>query len=348
MATIQKRSGKKGTSYRALIRVAGVPPISATFKSRTRAKQWAGTTEAALREGRHLNTSEAKKTCVASLIDDHLETVLPLRNLSSARDQRRHLRYWKEQIGRFAVSRVGPDLIAREKYRLANKVGPATVNRSLASLSAVFRWAVRERKLLDRNPLRSVDKLPEPDGRKRFLSDDERGRLLEACLDSSEPRLYPLVVLALSTGARRGELLNLKWSDVDLEREIATFYYTKNQDTRSVPLSAVALDQLRSLGRVRRLDSDLVLANRQGKASYPKKAWERALKAAQIEDFRFHDLRHSAASYLAMSGATLAELAEILGHKTLAMVKRYSHLTEQHTSKVVARMNEQFIGNGAS
>ena len=84
-------------------------------------------------------------------------------------------------------------------------------------------------------------------------------------------------------------------------------------------------------------------ANPRGRAIFPRKPWEEALSAAEIEDFRFHDLRHSAASYLAMSGATLAEIAEVLGHKTLAMVKRYSHLTEQHTSKVVARMNERFL-----
>ena len=109
------------------------------------------------------------------------------------------------------------------------------------------------------------------------------------------------------------------------------------------PLAGPALDLLRELSRVRRIDTDLVFAGPDGRAIFPRKPWERALTAAQIDDFRFHDLRHTAASYLAMSGATLAEIAEVLGHKTLEMVKRYSHLTDQHTSKVVARMNEKYL-----
>jgi integrase len=100
---------------------------------------------------------------------------------------------------------------------------------------------------------------------------------------------------------------------------------------------------LQEAARVRRLDTDLVLADRKGKAVFPRAAWEAALKRAKIEDFRFHDLRHTAASYLAMSGATPSEIAAVLGHKTLAMVKRYAHLTEQHTSTVVARMNEEYL-----
>ena len=132
-----------------------------------------------------------------------------------------------------------------------------------------------------------------------------------------------------------------------MSRGTAVLHRPKNEERRSLPLTGLARDLLRERSRIRRLDTDLIFANPEGKATFPRKAWEEALRAAQIEDFRFHDLRHSAASYLAMSGATLAEIAEVLGHKTLQMVKRYSHLTEQHTSAVVARMNEKFIGNGA-
>ena len=150
--------------------------------------------------------------------------------------------------------------------------------------------------------------------------------------------------LALSTGARQGELLGLRWADVDLGRGQAVLHHTKNQERRALPLTGVALGLLKDQARVRRIDTDFVFAGRAGRPVFPRKAWVEALRAAQIEDFRFHDLRHSAASELAMTGATLAEIAEVLGHKTLAMVKRYSHLTEQHTSKVVARMNERIFG----
>lgn len=97
------------------------------------------------------------------------------------------------------------------------------------------------------------------------------------------------------------------------------------------------------MARVRRIDSDLVFCSARGSIRFPRRAWTEALERAEIDDFRFHDLRHTAASYLAMSGATLAEIAEILGHKTLGVVKRYAHLTDRHTSGVVARMNRRFL-----
>ena len=108
-------------------------------------------------------------------------------------------------------------------------------------------------------------------------------------------------------------------------------------------LAGPALAVLQELGKVRRIATDLVFAGRRGVAAFPQEAWDEARLAAKIEDFTFHDLRHTFASYLAMSGATLAELAEALGHKTLAMVKRYAHLSEAHTSGVVKRMTERFL-----
>ena len=131
-----------------------------------------------------------------------------------------------------------------------------------------------------------------------------------------------------------------------MQKGVAVLHETKNEERRAVPLAGPALGLLRDLSRVRRIDSDLVFAGPDGRAIFPRKPWERALAAAEIADFRFHDLRHSAASYLAMNGATLAEIAEVLGHKTLAMVKRYAHLTEAHTAKVVTRMNEAIFPNG--
>lgn len=192
--------------------------------------------------------------------------------------------------------------------------------------------------------MRRVRRLEEPRGRVRCLDDDERGRLVEACRQSEDRPLYPLVILALSTGARRGELLGFRWRDVDLARGVAVLHQTKNRERRALPLAGLAVEVLRELSRVRRVDTDLIFANGQGRVVLPRKSWGRALRAAEIEDFRFHDLRHCAASYLAMSGATLAEIAEVLGHKTLAKVKRYSHLTDQHTSRVVARMNDRLFG----
>ncbi len=352
MASVEQRKTTGGITYRVKIRLRGHPPQSATFRRKTDAKRWAQHTEAAIREGRHFQTAEAKRHTVAELIDRYEREVLSRKPLHKRRDQECHLRWWKEQIGSCLLADVTPPLLTECREELAAGItpygrprSPATVNRHLATLSHVFSVASREWEWVGDNPLRNVRKLKEPRGRVRFLSDEERSRLLATCRESQSDRLYPLVVLALATGARRGELLGLRWADIDWQRQTAVLHETKNRERRALPLAGLALDLLRERSRVRRLDTDLVFAGLSGKATFPRDAWEAALRAAQIDDFRWHDTRHCAASELAMSGATLAEIAEVLGHKTLQMVKRYSHLTEQHTSKVVARMNERIFGH---
>jgi len=191
-----------------------------------------------------------------------------------------------------------------------------------------------------------VSKLPEPAGRIRFLSDTERQDLLAACKHRSNEFLYPVVVLALSTGARKGEIMGLRWKDIDFDRSQATLTNTKNREIRILPLTGLAMELLRGLSRIRRIDTDLVFPHKEGaKPARISPAWKRALAESGIEDFRFHDLRHSAASYLAMNGATPSEIAAVLGHKTLQMVKRYAHLSEAHTHRVVERMNKEIFGD---
>jgi integrase len=164
--------------------------------------------------------------------------------------------------------------------------------------------------------------------------------LLHACQRSPNRFLYPVVLLALATGARKMELLQLTWSDVDLPRARIILQHTKGRERRALPLTGLALEAVQQLAKVRRIDTPLLFPRADGRGPVGlRAAWATALQDAAIEDFRFHDLRHSAASYLAMTGASVAEIAAILGHKTLAMVQRYAHLSEAHTATVVARMN---------
>jgi integrase len=146
---------------------------------------------------------------------------------------------------------------------------------------------------------------------------------------------------------RRGELFGLRWQNVNLTNGRIILEDTKNSETRVAIASGPALVELRELAKVRRIDSDLIFPSKRistGKPIVLERPFREALKAAEIEDFRWHDLRHSFASELAMSGATLAELAEAMGHKTLDMVKRYAHLTEGHISSVVERMTARVFG----
>ena len=162
-----------------------------------------------------------------------------------------------------------------------------------------------------------------------------------------------MVVLALSTGMRQGEIMSLTWDNVDLNQGRITLYETKNDEIRVVPLANKALDLLKEHSKVRNPETDLLFPGKpipkeDGGVFYKpidlRAPWLAALKKADIQDFRFHDLRHSAASYLAMNGASMAEIAEVLGHKTIQMVKRYAHLSEAHTAGVVASMNEKIFG----
>ena len=351
MAYIEARKNKEGkTRYRVQIKLKGYPAQSETFGRKTDAKQWAQDTESAIRDGRHFKTSEAKRHTVSEMIDRYIKSVLPTKG-NMRFNQASQLNWWKGKIGGYTLADISPALIAEYRDELLNgqtnrgkKRSPSTVNRYLAALSHCFTVTVREWGWMDDSPMRRVRKPTEPRGRVRFLSDDEREQLLIACKESDSQFLYPIVVLALSTGARRGEILNLKWDQVDLKRGVITLFETKNKEIRVLPLAGHALKLIKDLSKVRHINSNYVFPGSTAKEPINIRwTWEIALKRAKIENFRFHDLRHTAASYLAMNGATLAEIAEILGHKTLQMVKRYAHLTEQHTSKVVAKMNKQIF-----
>lgn len=377
MAVIEKRKTSEGKEqYRVKVRLKGFPPETATFARIADARRWAQQTEAAIREGRHFKTTEAKKHTLGELIDRYIRDVLPKKK-KSQKKQSAQLLWWKEHLGSYSLADVSPALIGEKRDELFNGMtyrgtqrSPATVVRYLSALSHAFSVGVKEWGWLEDSPMRKVSKLKEARGRVRFLDDHEKERLLQACKDSSNPALFPVVILALSTGMRYSEILNLTWVDVDLQRKRIILQETKNGERRSVPIAGQALDLLSQLEKRRRIDTQLLFpqpkcvnanseethsqpsfskseAERVQKAQKPvqlRSAWSAAIKKAQIFDFRFHDLRHCAASYLAMSGASLAEIADILGHKTLAMVKRYAHLSDSHKHSVVDRMNKNFLG----
>lgn len=343
MATIEKRKTTSGhIRYRAVIRKKGYPPQRQTFSRRTDATRWIKQTEAEIEQGVHLKSIEAKKHTLNELIGRYIEFYIA----DNRKDRKRipQLRWWQAQLGDYLLTEMTAPRISEMKQRLSKDKSNATVNRYLAALSHVFTMAVNEWEWMGENPMRRVKKLKEPRGRVRFLSDDEKETLLRACKESEVKELYPIVLLAISTGMRQGEILSLKWQDIDFEKRRCILHDTKNGERRAVPIVGAALRELKVWSKVRKINTELVFPGKNPKTPiFIRKPWILAVKAAEIEDFRFHDLRHTAASYLAMSGASLAEIAEILGHKTLSMVRRYAHLSEGHTSKVVERMSEKYL-----
>ena len=359
MAAIQKRVSKAGkVSYRVQVRIKGYPAEQATFERLTDAKRWAQQVEAAMREQRHFKTAVSKRHTVADMIDRYLGQVEQERP-KYFKNNKPMLEWWKGEIGTCVLSDLSKAVITEAIDKLSARqrtlkdgtikaISPARVNRYISSFSRVCSLAYRDWEWLPAHPMEKITRKAESKGRVRYLDDNERIALLDACKAARSSYLYLIVILALSTGARRGEIINLKWKDIDLDRRVIYLHDTKNKESRVLPLVSHALELMREHSKVRRIDSELVFPSKKDpkKPWGMQKAWELALRKSGVKDFRFHDLRHSAASYLAMNGATLAEIAEVLGHKTLQMVKRYAHLSEAHTSSVVASMNEKVFGDG--
>lgn len=357
MASIEKRKGRNGKeSYRVKIRIKGTESVTATFVTRTEAKKWITKTESAIRDGRHLKESVAKRHTFTELIDRYLAEVLPMKSHQMIANQQTQLVWFKKEIGEYPLSEVTPAIIAgcrdklltesRSAYIGGKALNPSSVGRYLAALSHVFKVAIDDWGWIEESPITKIKKpKPRETGRVRFLDDEERNRLLLACKNSGSPFLYLCIVLAISTGMRKAELMNLTWADVYLEQGFIILHKTKNGERRRVTLAGQALELLKEHAKNKSSDKELLFP-RSPNSNKPidlRSDFITATKKAVIENFRWHDLRHCTASYLAMNGASLAEIAEVLGHKSFTMVKRYAHLSHAHVSNVVASMNSKIF-----
>lgn len=328
MASITKYPrGKGGLSWRVRICVHGYGIICKSFPTKLEAQRWASFTEAAAR-GRTLAVS--REATLADLIDEYSPKAKKSTNAL--------LRHWRSALGSLRLRDVTPALIAKHRdlllgapthsfrQKTVKPRSPSTVLHYLAALSSAFRFGIRELHWCESNPVSNVSKPAPSRWRTRFLSDEERSNLLEKC--KYHPHLYAAVLLSVTTGIRAGELYRLTWKDIDENDRWAILPITKNGDARGVPLTHQALVALRALPKVeeRIFPSDLT------------KSWRGAMKRAALENFRWHDLRHSAASHMAKSGTNSVEIATLLGHRTLGMVRRYAHLTNHHTRMLVDRV----------
>jgi len=218
-----------------------------------------------------------------------------------------------------------------EKYerKRREEVSPATVNRELSGLRNMYNRAI-EWGIATKNPVKLVKFFHEDEGRLRFLEKEEIKRLYNVC----PGYLRSIVVLAVCTGMRKGEILSLKWPDVDFRRKIITILKTKGQKKREIPIG-VGISRL-LLKQRKHPDNPYVFCYEDGRriGSF-KRAFKTALKRAEIEDFTFHDLRHTFASYLVMSGVDLKTVQEIMGHSSFTTTLRYAHLARNHKRRAM-------------
>jgi integrase len=226
--------------------------------------------------------------------------------------------------------------VQRHIAKRLTEVRPASVNRELASLKRTYNVAIADG-LLETNPVRQVKLLQENNARVRYLTDVEEVRLRAEMRETH----WVVVALALNTGLRRGELFALRWDDVDCATNVLTILRTKSGRTRHVPMNAAVraiLGALESRGR-----SPYVLPSANGARprdahNFVGRVFAPALKGAGIEDFRWHDLRHTFASRLVMQGVDLRSVQEFLGHTDIKMILRYSHLSPAHLLAAVERL----------
>lgn len=336
MACIEKRVNDDGsTSYRVKVRLKGNAPESATFTRLTDAREWVKKTEADMKAGRHFGIS--KRHTLVELLNRYEESK-DFQSLKSAVSVKQRLNWWRKVHGDTLLSDLNPDVIAKARDKLSatpklrggGQRTDADVNRTLAALSSACTFGVTELGWIEKNPLERVRKGAESTGRVRFLSDAELPVFLQACRESSNPSLYLAVVLALTTGGRQSEIMSLRWQQIDFAHRTALLGDTKNGDARVLPLSGEALAMLTERAKVRGLTDDRLFPPKiRSKSPFMdlRAPFLTALETAKITDFHWHDLRHTCASYLAMEGTSPLEIAKVLGHRTMAMVARYSHLS---------------------
>ncbi len=315
MATIVHRGNHQ---WQARVRRKGYPPVMKTFETKAEAKRWARLVESEMDHGAYVSREEAENTTFAEALERYANEITPRKK--GARQERDRIEFLKKHdLARRSLASIrGADIAAYRDERLEAGKSPITVNNELIVISHLFNTARREWGMESLpNPVSNVRKPKLPPGRDRRLAGNEEQRLLE----HAEYPMHELIVLALETGMRQGELMALTWPSVDLKRRIVTLADSKSGEGRAVPLSKRAVKTIKSLPR--RLDGRLFPETGASSVSHKFRA---LCDAAGIEGLRFHDLRHEATSRLFELGLNPMEVAAITGHKTLVMLKRYTHL----------------------
>jgi len=358
MASIGPRYDKEQNliGWQARVIRKGYPTRSKTFRGKKDAEQWARSLESEMDKGVWRDHSRAETTIVADMLARYEREVLPDKKGRQGTESLIKI-LAESELGRMPLAALSPEAVATYRdHRLktiSKKTGklpsPQTVRHALSLLSRVVNLAMKEWgiPLAHGNPCAQIKMPAQAKSRNRRLVDNEEERLLAACAEARNAWLRPAAIFAIETAMRSAEIVEtwkyikdtngnkvktkvsngLQWSDVDLAKRTAHLPKTKNGEARTVPLSSRAIQTLRDLPR--NLDGRVFGTTYEG----IHQAYARACERAGIEDLRFHDLRHEATSRLFELGFNPMEVSAITGHKTLQMLKRYTHLRAEDLAK---------------
>ncbi|WP_324031014.1 tyrosine-type recombinase/integrase [Aeromonas caviae] len=333
MAKVQERIGAKGKTYRVEF-MRGGSRVSKTFRLKKDAVAFAAQITLNADLANTLASVELNTKPLSKVFAEYL-------NAHTGRDKSvpQRLEWWANTIGPDKlIGKITKQDIKKAMNTLESEgKAPATFNRYKAALSSVFEWFNNEYDT-KHNPTREVRQKGLDNARTRFLSDEELPRLLAAAKASNWERLHLLLHMAITTGARRSELIGLQWTDINFTTRTAHLAKTKNGSQRVLSLTDGVIAELVEF---RQVGNGYVFqhpSSLHGPFVYFDCYWRACRKEAGITDFRFHDLRHTCASLLAMNGASLLEIADVLGHKSLSMTQRYSHLCSNHKMKLTDRV----------
>lgn len=328
---VDLKSGE--TRYRTILTKSGKGIKTKTFRRKQDARIWGN--RAVLESQEHV--AKGIKPCTikfSRLADEYMSWWT-----GKDHDRVRLVLWWEKHLGKYLLSDITPELI-RDTLKPKKSLAPATYNKHLAVLSAILDYATLLQEddsileqYIDDNPCKHVRSLKVNNKIVRYLSDEEKPRLLKAAKNIGG-KFYLKVLMALTTGMRKGELERLCWQDIDFDKGLALLADTKNGMPRHTPIPNIIMDELK---KHREIGSSLLFPSSTdpNKPFDYKKQWANCLKAANIKNFRWHDMRHDVASTLARDGKTLKEIAEILGHKSLVSTDRYAHLSTAHKSQVL-------------
>jgi integrase len=321
MAAIRKHRER----WQAQIRIKGIRPITKSFEKKSDALRWSRAVEGEIATGSYVDPRKAESTLLSDAIDQYVAQLDSKGVENSARRSR--LKRLRSDLGDFSLAKLGSHQLAEYRDRRIKVVSATTVSHELALLRHILGLATREWGIQLPHGLPSFPKVKLPHGRTRRLSSDEESQLLVVCED--DPQLSDLILLAIETGMRRGELVNIRPSDVDSKNAILTIPKTKAGHPRVIPLSPTALSILerQSGDKLRVIDLAATAASQKFAA---------ACRKAGIKDLRLHDLRHEAISRFVELGLSTLEVAAISGHKTITMLQRYSHPSPEKLARKLA------------